>query len=73
MAKKVYELANELGVGALDLVEKLKSMGMNVRNHMVALSEDDEAKARAAYETPQKSWPSWRKENGCKKSSEKNF
>lgn len=67
MAKKVYELANELGVGALDLVEKLKSMGMNVRNHMVALSEDDEAKARAAYETPQKSGPVGGKKTVVKK------
>lgn len=57
MAKKVYELANELGVGALDLVEKLKSMGMNVRNHMVALTDEELAKAKAAYEAPQKSGP----------------
>ncbi len=57
MSKKVYELANELGVGALDLVEKLKSMGFNVRNHMVALTDDEVKKAKAAYETPQKSGP----------------
>ena len=50
MAKKVYELANEIGVGALDLVEKLKSMGLSVRNHMASLTEEEEAKARAAYE-----------------------
>jgi len=49
MAKKVYELATELGVGAIDLVEKLKSLGMNVRNHMVALTDDEEARARGAY------------------------
>lgn len=54
MAKKVYELANELGVGALDLVEKLKSMGFNVRNHMASLSDEEEAKARSAYEVPEK-------------------
>lgn len=50
MAKKVYELANEIGVGALDLVEKLKSMGLSVRNHMASLTAEEEAKARAAYE-----------------------
>src|SRR5690606_2548389 len=55
MAKKVYELANEIGVGALDLVEKLKSMGFNVRNHMASLSDEEVQKAKAAYETPQKS------------------
>lgn len=54
MAKKVYELANEIGVGALDLVEKLKTMGFNVRNHMASLSDDEEAKVKAAYEAPQK-------------------
>jgi translation initiation factor IF-2 len=54
MAKKVYELANEIGVGALDLVEKLKTMGFNVRNHMASLSDDEVTKAKAAYETPAK-------------------
>lgn len=54
MAKKVYELANEIGVGAIDLVEKLKGMGFNVRNHMASLTDDEVAKAKAAYETPAK-------------------
>jgi translation initiation factor IF-2 len=52
MAKKVYELANEIGVGAIDLVEKLKSMGFNVRNHMASLTDEEVAKAKAAYEAP---------------------
>ena len=51
MAKKVYELASELGIGAIDLVEKLKTLGLNVRNHMVALTDAEEAQARAALET----------------------
>ena len=55
MAKKVYELATEIGVGAIDLVEKLKSMGFNVRNHMASLTDDEVIKAKAAYETMQKS------------------
>lgn len=55
MAKKVYELATEIGIGAIDLVEKLKSMGFNVRNHMASLSDEEVAKAKAAYETPTKS------------------
>lgn len=57
MAKKVYELANEIGVGALDLVEKLKSMGFNVRNHMASLTEDEVLKAKAAYKNPEKKAP----------------
>ncbi len=55
MAKKVYELATEIGVGAIDLVEKLKTMGFNVRNHMASLTDEEVAKAKAAYETPSKS------------------
>lgn len=57
MAKKVYELANEIGIGALDLVEKLKSMGFNIRNHMASLSDEEVTKAKAAYGPTQKSSP----------------
>jgi translation initiation factor IF-2 len=55
MAKKVYELANEIGVASLDLVEKLKSMGFNVRNHMASLTDEEVTKAKAAYEAPKTS------------------
>ena len=57
MAKKVYELANEIGVGALDLVEKLKTMGFNVRNHMASLTDEEVTKAVAAYAVPEKKAP----------------
>lgn len=50
MAKKVYELANELGIGALDMVEKLKGMGFNVRNHMASLSDEEVNKAKEVIE-----------------------
>lgn len=49
MPKKVYEVANEIGIGAIELVEKLKSLGMNVRNHMVALSDEEVDKAMAQF------------------------
>lgn len=49
MPKKVYELANEIGMGAIDLVEKLKAFGFNVRNHMVSLSDDEVEKAMAEF------------------------
>jgi translation initiation factor IF-2 len=55
MAKKVYELASEIGVPSLDLVEKLKSMGFNVRNHMASLTDEEVVKAKAAYEAPKTS------------------
>jgi translation initiation factor IF-2 len=44
MPKKVFELAKELEIGPLDLVESLKTKGFNVRNHMAELSDEDVAK-----------------------------
>ncbi|MEE2742790.1 MAG: translation initiation factor IF-2 [Bdellovibrionota bacterium] len=44
MPKKIFELAKEMGIGPLDLVEDLKSKGFSVRNHMTSLSDDDLAK-----------------------------
>jgi len=52
MPKKVFELANEIGIGAIDLVEKLKGLGLNVRNHMVTLQDDEIEKAMAAFSAP---------------------
>ena len=46
---KVFELAKELDIGAIDLVEKLKGMGLNVRNHMVKLSDEEVVKAKEAF------------------------
>ena len=48
MPKKVFELAKEIGIGAVDLVDKLNSMGLNVKNHMVVLNDDDVTKAMSA-------------------------
>ncbi len=45
MPKKVFELAKELELKPLDLVEELKMKGFdNVKNHMSVLSDDDLAK-----------------------------
>lgn len=41
MSKKVFELAKELEMGPLDLVELLKTKGFAVRNHMADLSDGD--------------------------------
>lgn len=60
MPKKVYELANEIGVGAIDLVEKLKDMGMNVRNHMVSLTDEEIEKAMSVL-APKESEPAKKK------------
>ncbi|MCT4640725.1 MAG: translation initiation factor IF-2 [Bacteriovoracaceae bacterium] len=49
MAKKVYELAAQIGIGAIDLVEKLKGLGFDVRNHMVTLEDNVVEKALEAF------------------------
>ena len=41
MPKKVYELAKELDLNSLDLVEKIKDIGVPVRNHMSSLPDED--------------------------------
>lgn len=41
MPIKIFELAKELDMGALDLVEKLKSEGFPVRNHMSSLDNEE--------------------------------
>lgn len=46
---KIFELAKELNMGPLDLVEELKSKGYNVRNHMTALTDDEVAQVMALY------------------------
>ena len=47
---KIFELAQELNMGALDLVEKFKALGLNVRSHMSLLSDDEAQKALEALE-----------------------
>jgi len=49
MPKKIFELAKELGLGPLDLVEDLKNKGYTVRNHMTALSDEDVEKILAGF------------------------
>jgi translation initiation factor IF-2 len=61
MPKKVFELAKELDMGAIELVEKLKKMGMNVRNHMVALQDDEVTKAMEAFAGGDESKPTTKK------------
>jgi len=41
MSKKVFELAKELDLNSLELVEKLRDKGFAIRNHMSTLSEED--------------------------------
>ncbi len=47
MPTKIFELAKDLDMGAIDLVEFLKSKGYAVRNHMSALEDDEVEKVKA--------------------------
>lgn len=46
---KVYELAKELGVDSISLVDKLSGMNIKVKNHMSDLAEADIQAAKAAF------------------------
>ncbi len=43
---KVYELAKELGIDSISLLDKLKSLNINVKNHMSELRENEASLAR---------------------------
>jgi translation initiation factor IF-2 len=43
---KVFELAKELDTKALDLIEKIKPLGLEVKNHMSTLTPEQEAQIR---------------------------
>lgn len=43
MAKRVFELAKELGVRSKDILEKCRAEGLEIKNHMAALSAGLEA------------------------------
>ena len=44
---KVYELAKELGIDSISLVDKLKTLEINVKNHMSELTDADVERARS--------------------------
>lgn len=71
MPKKVYELAKELDVGAIDLVEKLKSEGFEVRNHMVSLTDDEVEKALLLYKPAEPEAKATKKKVTKKKAAKK--
>ena len=53
---KVYELAKELGMDSISLVDKLKSLEIRVRSHMSSLTKEDANTARTALTVkPEKS------------------
>jgi translation initiation factor IF-2 len=53
MPKKVYELAKEMELNSLDLVEKIKEVGISVRNHMSSLTDEDVEKILSIHAAPE--------------------
>ncbi len=54
MAKvRVYQLAKELGVDNVELIDKLKALGFDVKNHMSTLSEGEVDRVRSDFSKKQ--------------------
>ncbi len=47
---RVYEVAKDVGLTNKDLVDKIRALGIEVKNHMSALDPDDVARVRRALE-----------------------
>src|SRR5215468_7832315 len=48
--QRVYEVAKDMGLANKDLVDKIRALGIEVKNHMSALEPDDVARVRRALE-----------------------
>ncbi|MBF8808180.1 MAG: translation initiation factor IF-2 [Enterococcus lacertideformus] len=51
--KRIYELAKELNKPSKDIVEKAQQLGINVKNHMGAITDGDEKKLQQAFKHTQ--------------------
>ncbi|MBR1444422.1 MAG: translation initiation factor IF-2 N-terminal domain-containing protein, partial [Firmicutes bacterium] len=76
---RVYELAKSLNIGNKELVSKLQELGINVKNHMSSISEEEAQSVRELFEEPKKNEekkdaPSHvveeKKQNGSKKTAD---
>ncbi|EOJ76819.1 bacterial translation initiation factor 2 (bIF-2) [Enterococcus faecalis] len=47
--KRIYELAKEMNRASKDVVDKAHQLGMDVKNHMGAISSEQETKLRQAF------------------------
>ncbi|BDP88159.1 translation initiation factor IF-2 [Enterococcus faecium] len=50
--KRIYELAKELKKSSIDVVEKAQQLGIDVKNHMGAVTRNDEKKLQQAFKNP---------------------
>ena len=51
--KKVYELAKELGMDSISLLDRLKGLNISVKNHMSELTDDQVGAAITALKKPE--------------------
>ena len=49
---RVYEIAKELNVDSKLIIEKLKAMDVDVKNHMSSITEAEAAKVKQAFQKP---------------------
>ena len=49
---RIYEIAKELNVDSKLIVEKLKEMHVDVKNHMSSITEEESARVRQAFQKP---------------------
>jgi translation initiation factor IF-2 len=47
--KRIYELAKEINQSSKDVVDKAHKLGMDVKNHMGAITSEEETKLRQAF------------------------
>ena len=71
MSKKVFELAKELDMRPLDLVDKLRTKGYAVRNHMSSLSEQEVADVCAEFVKSTEETTGGKKKKAKKKTTRK--
>ena len=49
---RIYEIAKELNVDSKLIVEKLKEMHVDVKNHMSSITEEESARVKQAFQKP---------------------
>jgi translation initiation factor IF-2 len=71
MPKKIFELAKDLDMGAIELVEALKAKGFAVRNHMTVLEDSDIEKVVSDFQPKSSSSAPAKKKVAKKKAAKK--
>ena len=68
---KIHELAKKLNLNSKDLVEKAKQIGMDVKNHLSGITEDEAEKLEKQYKQQSNDVQSEKKEKPVANKKEK--